>query len=737
MRKALCLLMLAVIPLLAVAADEDAPGRVARLSLLQGEVSLAPAGTDEFADAALNRPLTSGDRVWVDKDARAELQAGAASVHLDQNSGFSFEDLDDRVMRMSLTDGSATIRVRRKLDSETIVVETPNATVALLHPGEYHIEVNEAGDQTIVKARSGEAAITGEKDSYVVRAAETGVFKGATDLTADITAVGSRTAFESWANDRDRREENSKSAQYVSRDVVGYEDLDEDGDWISEPEYGYVWAPRHVYAGWAPYRDGRWAWVSPWGWTWVDNARWGFAPFHYGRWAYVSHRSRWCWVPGPRNVRPIYAPALVGWVGSPGINVSVGFGSGVGWFPLGPREVYVPGYWHSRRYIHNVNVSNTIIVNNVYINDAYRGRRERIDYRYRSRADAVTVVSRDSFTGGRSIRDHQAPVRDLQNWRQQSRPPAIAPVRDSVFAGNRVRPSTDLNARFARADRSQQSSEGYRDRGATESRQRYAGRVPFDTERRAIEANGGRPVARSQLFTSTPRDRTSVRQGGSFGRAVATSSATKDAQSQRNVRESVSRSSLATRDHSLTGSGAPPQWRNGEYRNRDAGNGRATSIPRSSAIQTPAATPENGSQNRGDRRSGRAEFTPGVRSQEPDVALGQRDVARERAVIAEPAFAEQAPQRNSWRTTPAERAPRTESAPTFEPRVQRESRSSPRTGSQREARQVERVQAAPARESVQPQQSAPQRATRGDQGSSRSGNESRVNERRGSREMQK
>jgi hypothetical protein len=63
----------------------DPPGRVARLSLMDGEVSLAPAGTEEWADAVLNRPITSGDRVWVGTDGRAELQIGTASVHLDRS----------------------------------------------------------------------------------------------------------------------------------------------------------------------------------------------------------------------------------------------------------------------------------------------------------------------------------------------------------------------------------------------------------------------------------------------------------------------------------------------------------------------------------------------------------------------------------------------------------------------------------------------------------------------------
>ena len=687
---------------------KDAPSRVARLSLTQGEVSLAPAGTDEWADAVLNRPLTSGDRVWVDRDARAEFQVGSAIVHLDQNSGFSFEQLDDDVMRMSLTDGDATVRVRRKLEGETIVVETPNASIALLHPGEYHIEVNADGDQTIVKARNGEAAVTGDKDSYIVRANEAGTFKGTKELTADMTAVGQRTAFESWANARDAREERSASSRHVSRDVVGYEDLDEDGDWISEPEYGYVWTPRYVHAGWAPYRDGRWAWVSPWGWTWVDNARWGFAPFHYGRWAYLNSRSRWCWVPGPRHARPIYAPALVGWVGSPGLSVSVGFGSGVGWFPLGPREVYVPGYWHSRRYIHNVNFNNTFIVNDRYITDAYRGRRDRLNYRYRDAPRAVTIVPRNSFVGGRSIGGHLTNVSqaDLRRWHHDPRPPAIAPDHGSVFAGNRSRPGNDRNERFARAERQQSLLDRSRS---------FAGRVPFDTERRAIEANGNRPVTRSQLFTSTPIDR---RDRGDRGARNDGREMNRGNDLQRGDRQGQPQASFNPTDSKRTvhygrqnnigqGSSGTAQQRDNQGSNAPGSN-----------VLAPQRWRDGGYRNR-----------------------NNTDSARGSAAAAAPPAAEETPRRNSWRTNPSERTPRFENTqPSFDSvqRNSREDRSSQRAERQREARQFEpRVQASPAQESrpapaPRQQQQAPERPQRawrgngdqggGDQGSKRGGN---------------
>jgi hypothetical protein len=258
-----------------------------------------------------------------------------------------------------------------------------------------------------------------------------------------------------------------------------------------------VWTPRYVVAGWAPYRFGRWVWVSPWGWTWIDDARWGFAPFHYGRWAYVRHR--WCWVPGPRHVHAVYAPALVAWVGGPHASISISLGHGVGWFPLGPREIYVPGYWHSHRYIHRVNVSNTIIVNNVYIDDAYRGRYRDFRYRYRDRPDAVTVVEREHFVRGRPIGERVVRVDEgqLRRWGHDARPPALTPVRESILAGQpRAAPHaarSDSRARHVVA------------------RRELPTRVSFDQERRAIEANGGRPVARTALIDRNPKERADIR----------------------------------------------------------------------------------------------------------------------------------------------------------------------------------------------------------------------------------
>ncbi|HEY0942719.1 MAG TPA: DUF6600 domain-containing protein [Steroidobacter sp.] len=478
----------------------DPPSRVARLGYIDGDVTIAPAGTDDWAEAALNRPLTSGDRLWVEKDGRAELQIGSAAVYLDGDTGFGFVELDDDVLQASLTEGAATVRVRRLAEGETIQVETPHSTVVLKRVGEYHLEVDKSADRTIVKTRNGEAEVTGGGNQrYTVRDNQRGIFTGLETLSGRIEPLGARTAFENWANDRDARNERSKSAQYVSRDVIGYEDLDDHGEWISEPEYGYVWRPTFISHSWAPYRYGRWVYVSPWGWSWIDDARWGFAPFHYGRWAHI--RNRWCWVPGPRHIRPVYAPALVGWVGGPSVGISVSFGN-VGWYPLGPRDIFYPGYRYTPRYIRYVNVSNTYFITNNY----FYGRRlppPRFDYRHYP--GAITSVSRDHFVGGRRIGDHwvRPDDRQLRNIHAERRPPAIAPYRESVLGGPIRRPPRDAD-RF-----------GWRHGGD------FAGRVPFHRERSAIESNGGRPIGRNQLVDRNGPKRTgdfyAIRPGGGPG----------------------------------------------------------------------------------------------------------------------------------------------------------------------------------------------------------------------------
>ena len=304
----------------ALADDDDPPSRVARLSYLQGEVSFNPSGTDDWVGAVVNRPITIGDKLWADNNARAELQVGSAVLRLSGQTGLSFLNLDDRIMQISLTEGTLNLKVRRLGADESIEVDTPNLALSVLRTGSYRINVNEAGDATLVTVRDGEGEAPAVGSAYTVHAEEQGAFSGTDSITSDIQPLPEDDDFDQWCNDRDHRAEHSTSGRYVSDDVIGYEDLDENGGWRPEPEYGTVWFPHTTIIGWAPYRFGHWVWVTPWGWTWVDDAPWGFAPFHYGRWIFV--RGAWGWGPAPPRVvavayvRPVYAPALVAWVGS-------------------------------------------------------------------------------------------------------------------------------------------------------------------------------------------------------------------------------------------------------------------------------------------------------------------------------------------------------------------------------------------------------------------------------------
>ena len=358
--------MLFLITVLAPAANaqdqDDPPGRVARLGYIQGSVSFQPAGESEWVEAVPNRPLTTGDKIWADRDSRAEVQLGSAMINLAPNTGFSFLNLDDRTVQIELTSGTVNIRVWNLERDNVFEVDTANQAFSVLQPGRYRVDASEDGNSTVVTIRDGEGESTGNGQSYTLHAGQRTTFTGTNALNAEVEQIGGSDQFDSWADSRERRYDDSPSARYCSRRVVGFEDLDDNGDWQSTPQYGYAWFPR-VEAGWAPYHTGHWAWIDPWGWTWVDEARWGYAPFHYGRWA--SMGGRWGWIPGPIQERPVYAPALVAFVGG-----TFAVGSTVAWFPLGPREVYVPSYRVSPAYVNRVNVTNTTVnvtqVTNVY-----------------------------------------------------------------------------------------------------------------------------------------------------------------------------------------------------------------------------------------------------------------------------------------------------------------------------------------------------------------------------------
>ncbi|MFZ1129460.1 MAG: DUF6600 domain-containing protein [Terriglobales bacterium] len=421
--------------------ENDPPARVARMNFTQGSVSFQPGGEGDWVDAVPNRPLTTGDNLWTDRDSRAELHVGSTAIRLASETSLTFLELDDRVLQLRLAQGSALVRVRHFDDDDTIEIDTPNLAFMVQRPGVYRVDVQPDGQTTIVDVYQGRGEAVGGGNNYTVLANQQASFSGDPDqgLNYEIDRISSPDWFTSWAFDRDRREEQSQAANYVSPEMTGYEDLDDNGRWSYAGNYGPVWYPTNVPAGWAPYRYGHWAWVAPWGWTWVDDVSWGFAPFHYGRWVAIG--GGWAWVPGPVAAHPVYAPALVAFVGG-AAGFHFGGGVGVAWFPLGPGEVFVPAYHVSRAYVNQVNVTNTVVnvtqVTNVYntytttnVNNVNR-------ITYVNQTTAVTAVSRDTFVNARPVAHNVVTVqaRDIASV-PVSHMSGVEPVHSSVMGSGK------------------------------------------------------------------------------------------------------------------------------------------------------------------------------------------------------------------------------------------------------------------------------------------------------------
>jgi hypothetical protein len=375
-------------------AQADPPSRVARLNFLNGAVSYRPDSVEDWAAASPNYPLTTGDHLWTEQGAGAEMHIGSTAVRLASQTAFAILNLDDRTAQVSLSQGILNVNIRNLGQDETFEVDTPNGAISLLRPGDYRIDVTQDDNSSAVTVRAGGAEVTGGGQAFPVNPGQQARFSGTDQITSGVEGAPPPDEWDQWCMDRDRRDERAfqASERYVPPDMVGAEDLGAYGVWRDDPMYGPVWVPTGMPVGWAPYRYGHWAYVAPWGWTWIDDAPWGFAPFHYGRWAMAG--GGWVWVPGSRMGRPVYAPALVAFVGGRDFGVAIGVG-GIGvaaWIPLGPREVYHPYYPVSEVYVRNVNVMHMTNISAVNVTN--------VTYANRT---YVTAVRQDAFVGARPV----------------------------------------------------------------------------------------------------------------------------------------------------------------------------------------------------------------------------------------------------------------------------------------------------------------------------------------------
>jgi hypothetical protein len=410
---------------IASAAYADPPAIIGRLNYLTGPVSFAPGeAPDDWVAATLNRPVTGGDRLWTDNNAFAEMRVGSLAVRMAPQTSMDILSLDDRAIQLRVPEGNVNLRVRRLSGDRFIEIATPTGSVVIRQPGSYRVSVDPNGDSALVAVRAGgQAELFTAGASVILRDNEEAELSGA---RPELFAASQLDEFDRWAADRDQRLDRVASTRYVSSEMTGYEDLDYYGEWRTVADYGNVWVPSSVPAGWAPYRDGHWVWISPWGWTWVDDQPWGFAPSHYGRWVFVDNY--WAWTPGRIVERPVYSPALVAFIGGSTLSVGVSTGPAVGWIPLGYREPYIPWYRASQTYVRNVNVAYVTNVTNLT-------NATNVRYVNRSVPNAVTVVPRQTFVSARPVQRDLVRITDNRRIAAApvTREPAVAqPTRTSL-----------------------------------------------------------------------------------------------------------------------------------------------------------------------------------------------------------------------------------------------------------------------------------------------------------------
>jgi len=392
----LFLILFAAVPALA---QVEPPARVGRVSVVSGTLAFYGPGDTDWSAAKINLPVAAGAWLATDPQSRAEMRVGSDSIDLSNDTQLNFAELRGKVMQIALAQGRIDLHVRGLKQDETAEIDVARGGVWLLQPGIYDIDSGGQDQPTRITVFEGGARFAGGGIDTPINAGDVLVLSGNDTLSAAVEQAA-QDEFVRWCRSNDYDLKRLAAPHHVSPAMTGYEELDAHGGWAAVPTYGEAWFPTSVPASWAPYREGRWVWIEPWGWNWVDDEPWGFAPFHYGRWARVG--DRWGWVPGEYVPEPVYAPALVAFIAPPAIGVSVPVpvdtGPPVGWFPLAPGEVYWPTYTRDPVYIRNVNITN---VNITKINTIIASRPanadpppQAINQQFANRAAATMVPAR-------------------------------------------------------------------------------------------------------------------------------------------------------------------------------------------------------------------------------------------------------------------------------------------------------------------------------------------------------
>ncbi len=413
---AVCLLSL-FFPREIVAMDGDSntpPARVGQLSLISANVRMRVDATSAWEQAALNTPITAGSSIATQLPGRTEVRVGSTALSLGQESQVVWTEVNDNSVQMEMRNGLFALRVRALAPGERVVLKTADAKVQVLKAGSYRFRHVAQQARLRIWVLEGQARVVlGQQELTLDPGQQVQIDRGlATQLQS--SASDDHNSFHEFVTGRDRRSDSSLSLLHVSAEVTGVQDLDGHGNWHDEAGYGAVWFPNRLPADWAPYRFGRWRWLAPWGWTWIDDKPWGFAPFHYGRWLFTG--GRWGWVPGllaAANApsRPVYAPALVGFFGDQAGAVwtsSVAPTPVVGWYPLAPGEIYWPAYSTQTAYVRALNAASVSEIGQIQAPPSATSLGPA--HRFARAAFAASAMPHTAFMGRQEVTNNLVPL---------------------------------------------------------------------------------------------------------------------------------------------------------------------------------------------------------------------------------------------------------------------------------------------------------------------------------------
>jgi len=369
---------------------DDLKRGVARISLINGDVSVRRGDSGEWVAGVINAPLLTDDRIATGANSRSEVEFDSSNVlRIGGNAEVRLAQLESGIYHLEIAKGTVTYRILHA-STANAELDTPSVSVRPSREGSYRISVNDAGE-TEITARAGDVEVFTPRGSQWVYNGQTMMARGsASDPEFQMVTALSYDDWDRWNDSRDRGLLQSTSAQYVPQGVYGTEDLDNSGTWTNVAPYGNVWRPT-VVAGWSPYRYGRWVWEDWYGWVWVSYDSWGWAPYHYGRWFYDASFG-WAWYPGAFGMRHYWSPALVGFFGfGRGVGFGVGFGYGsIGWVPLAPFEAFHP--WWGRGLNGAGSFNRRINITSVNVTSVYRNARV---------ANGIAAVRAEDFRNGR------------------------------------------------------------------------------------------------------------------------------------------------------------------------------------------------------------------------------------------------------------------------------------------------------------------------------------------------